>query len=191
MLGDLSEEHSRSVHWELNSFWHAKWCWCEFGPQWTETGCSSFQFKHYLWACTNSSGKKLLIMQNNQWEIIGDQPHEIPIDFKNNSIIIHKTDAQDPRYLLCSSLCRQTYHRMTPDIGIWTIGLREVHTRAPRAAAYVNFLCKICELPRNVGTAGCIPYHHHNLTWFVQMMCITYQHITNNFTRTSLMSLSL
>lgn len=123
----------------------------------------------------------------------GPTPYNIPLEFKDNSITIHNTDRQDSRYLLCGSLCRQTYHRMTPDIGIWTIGLQEVHTRAPRATAYVNFLCKICELPCNVGTAGCIPYHHHNLTWFVQMMCITYQHITNIFTSTYplLMSLSL
>ena len=38
----------------------------EFGPQWTEMGCSSFNFKHYLQACTITSRKTLLVLYAKQ-----------------------------------------------------------------------------------------------------------------------------
>ena len=55
------KKHSILDYWWSNSFWDAKRCLIEFGPQWSKTGCSLLRFKHYLWACTRS-GKKLLIL---------------------------------------------------------------------------------------------------------------------------------
>jgi hypothetical protein len=63
--GGLNEEHSTSAYWGSTSFWHAKRCYNKFGPQCAKVDCSSFKFKHYLWACA-TSGKKLLRLYAKQ-----------------------------------------------------------------------------------------------------------------------------
>jgi len=42
-------------------------------PSITVIGCCLFKFKHYLWACTPSGKKPLMLYANNEWKIIGDQ----------------------------------------------------------------------------------------------------------------------
>ena len=54
-----------------NLFWHFKEVLKLFGPQWTKIGCTSFNFKHYLRACTPSGRKSLfvyaiLLMENHR-----------------------------------------------------------------------------------------------------------------------------
>ena len=56
-----------------NLFWHFKEVLKLFGPQWTKIGCTSFNFKHYLQACTPSGRKLCLYMQYYQWKTIVDQ----------------------------------------------------------------------------------------------------------------------
>lgn len=69
----LNEEHSISVHWVLNSIWHAKRCQNEFGSQCTKRRCSVFKSKQYLQICI-TSGKKIMILYTKQPKNIkGDQ----------------------------------------------------------------------------------------------------------------------
>ena len=76
----LIEEHSILLYGGSNSFWHAKRCSHEFGPQWTEIGCSSSKSNHCLQACTTSGNKLSMLyakqpMENHR----GPTPNESPI----------------------------------------------------------------------------------------------------------------
>ena len=80
--GGLNKEHSISVHWGSNSFWHATRCQNEYDPQWTDIECSLFKPPHDLQHIHHDYTKHgRFCKQNNQL------PFKSHDELKDNSII--------------------------------------------------------------------------------------------------------
>ena len=107
------------------------------GPQRTSIGCSSFKFKHYLQACTITSGKKLIIVHAKQLiqKIEGDQlPTEKSHCIQWLTLQKQKTNCNQP----CGLVCAVLGNKMPPML-FSSITCTLTRMRSPRGFNVLNF----------------------------------------------------